>query len=449
MIKEKTHEKQIELWIPTSELKIKPQLKFFEILESFLLSVGFGDYVRKLCAAYYCADNACRPPIDPEVYFKMLIVGFFENIRSERGIASRCDDSFSIRHFLHYDINESTPEHSSLSVIRKRLPISVNYKVFSFVLTEMKKRGMVKGKNLAFDSSVMEANASLRALKNRMTEESYQEYIKKLAEENGIDTSDKAAIAKFDRKRKDRKTSNAEWYNPYEPDAKIGKKKDGAVDMIYKPENVVDLDTGAIIDVNLLNGDVSDSTDNTEKIINAQARLNDISDDPTNAESVETATADKGYYDTDTIAELRKSGIICIIPDRIDHRNLSKLNESQANAVIATCEQVKSDFGKDLLKRRGMHVERSFAHILDCGGMRRTTLRGNENIAKRYIVAAACYNLSMIMRLTFGIGTLKQAIASNISANIMYSCLIKMALKHIEAFFRLFFFFHCQRTCFI
>lgn len=438
MIKEKTLEKQSAIWIPSSDIKIKPEIKFFEILDSFLSKIGFGQFVRELCASYYCPDKGCRPPIDPEVYFKMLMVGFFENLRSERGIASRCADSFSIRHFLHYDINESTPDHSSLSVIRRRLPQSVNYRVFSFILAEMKKQGLVIGKNLAVDSSVMEANASLRNLKNRMTEESYQEYIKKLAAENGVDTNDNAAVARFDRKRKDRKTSNAEWYNPYEPDAKIGKKKDGATDMIYKPENVVDLDTGAIIDANLLDGDTADSTDFSEKIINAQARLNDISDDPTQADLVESATTDKGYYDTDEITELRDNGIVCVIPDRIEHRNLEKLNENQANAVITTREIVKSEDGKDLLKRRGMHVERSFAHILDCGGMRRTTLKRNENIAKRYIIAAACYNLSMIMRLTFGIGTLKQAIASNYSIANICKYMLQSIQKHIEDFIRLF-----------
>jgi len=411
MIREKISHQQSSFWVTTDELKVKSKITFYSKLNTVLKEMSFGQQIRKLCEPYYSDKTNCRPPIDPEIYFKMLMVGFFENIRSERGLASRCSDSLSIREFLGYLITESTPDHSSLSVIRKRLPLSIYSQVFSIVLIELQKRGLVVGKNLAFDSSVMEANASLSRLKNRMTEESYSEYISELAKQSGVDPADKAAVARFDRKREGRKTSNKEWYNPFDTDAKIGKTKSGSTDMIYKPEHFVDLDTGAIVDADILLGDCSDSEDLSERIIEAQVRLLDISADPIEEETIETATADKGYYNVSEITEIQCLGITTVIPDKEINRNKNKLSDESATAVELAQSAVKSSKGKQLLKRRGMHVERSFAHVLDCGGERRTTLRGIKNNRKRYLIATATYNLSLLMRTIFGIGTQKQWLA--------------------------------------
>jgi transposase len=412
MIREKISQQQPSFWVATEELKVKSKITFYSKLNTVLNEMNFGEQIRKLCEPYYSDKSNCRPPIDPEIYFKMLMIGFFENIRSERGIASRCADSLSIREFLGYLIIESTPDHSSLSVIRKRLPLSIYSQVFSIALKELEKRGLVKGKNLAFDSSVMEANASLSRLKNRMTEESYAEYISELAKQSGVDPADKAAVARFDRKREGRKTSNKEWYNPFDTDAKIGKTKAGATDMLYKPEHVVDLDTGAIVDADILLGDCPDSEDLSERLIEAQVRLLDISDNPIEEETIETATADKGYYNVQENTEIQCLGITTVIPDKEINRNKKKLSDESATAVELAQSAVKSIKGKELLKRRGMHVERSFAHVLDCGGERRTTLRGINNNRKRYLIATATYNLSLLMRTIFGIGTPKQWLAN-------------------------------------
>ena len=217
MIRKKTSQTQSTFWISTDDLQVKPQISFYMKLNEVLEAMSFGKQVRTLCEPYYSDKPNCRPPVDPEIYFKMLMVGFFENIKSERAIASRCADSLSIRVFLGYAITEATPNHSTLSVIRYRLPESIYQQLFIIVLKELRNRGLVKGKNIALDSSVMEANASLHSLHNRMTEESYATYIRKLAQESGVNPDDKAAIARFDRTRKDRKTSNKEWYNPHAP----------------------------------------------------------------------------------------------------------------------------------------------------------------------------------------------------------------------------------------
>jgi transposase len=411
MVKKKT-EQQESMWIVTTQLQVQPQITFYSKLNAVLDSFGFGDKVRKEFSVYYSPKRNVRPPIDPEVYIKMIMVGFFEGISSERGISSRCADSLSIRSFLGYSITESTPDHSTLSVIRNRIPISVFSRVFNIVLEKLKKQGLVKGKNLSIDSSVMEANAALGSLKNRMTEESYSDYVKKLASEAGIDSTDKEAVSRFDKKRKDRKTSNKEWYNPYDKDAKIGRTKHGSTDMIYKPENIVDIDTGAIIDADVLYGDTFDADGQSDRIANAQIRMYDISDTPEELEPIETLTNDKGYYTVEEITAVQAQDIQTVIPDKEINRKTEKLTDDEALAVERAKLIVKSKTGKSLLRRRGMYVERSFAHILDSGASRRTHLKGIEKNQKRYLIATATYNLSLLMRTIFGVGTPKQLVAS-------------------------------------
>ncbi len=283
-------------------------------------------------------------------------------------------------------------------------------RIFTLSLQALREHGLLRGKNLGIDSSVIEANASLRALVHRNTEEQYWDYVKRLAAESGIDPDDAAAVRKFDRHRPG-KGSNQEWVNPYDPDAKIGRTKDGATDMIYKPEAVVDLDTGAIVQAQVHNGDQADHKEMATRVLEAQQNINQAAGEKLDTLTVNTVTSDKGYYAVNELQTLQQEDIRTVIADPIDNRRLDKLETDQKKAVQAARRSVKSKSGKDLLRRRGMHIERSFAHILDCGGMRRTTLRGWENLNKRFKLAAAFYNLSQLMRKLFGIGTPKQLAA--------------------------------------
>src|SRR5690606_32951909 len=150
-----------------------------------------------------------------------LMIGFFENLPSERAIASRCADSLSLRAFLGYSIEEATPDHSSLSVIRNRLGAEIFQAALELVLSGLVAHGLLKGRHLGIDSSVIEANASLRELVHRNTEEQYWEYVKRLAAEAGIDPDDTKAVRRFDKKREGRKTSNKEWVNPHDPGRRL------------------------------------------------------------------------------------------------------------------------------------------------------------------------------------------------------------------------------------
>jgi transposase len=398
---------QQELWLATQQLVQSPKSTFYTKLDETLEEFEFAKKVRAICAPAYKQSNVGRPGIDPVVYLKMIMVGFFEDLSSERAIAARCADSIAIRGFLNYGLDENTPDHSSLSVIRGRLGLEVYQKIFTLCLQALQEHGLLRGKNLGIDSSVIEANASLRALVNRNTEEQYWEYVKRLAAQEGIDPEDATAVRKFDRNRPG-KGSNQEWENPHDPDAKIGPKKDGATDMIYKPEAVVDLDTGAVVQAEVHLGDQADHKEVATRILEAQQAINEVQAKELETLTVRTVTSDKGYYAISEVEALQSEEIKTVIADPVKNRRLEKLEPEQRKAVEAARRSVKSRAGKKLLRRRGMHIERSFAHILDCGGMRRTTLCGWENLNKRFKLAAAFYNLSQLMRKLFGFGTPKQ-----------------------------------------
>jgi transposase len=398
---------QPELFIPSVRLVQPATSPFYSKLEQTLASFGFSDQVRQLCAAAYSDSGRGRPGVDPVVYFKMLMIGFFENIGSERGIAERCSDSIAIRFFLGYDLTQTTPDHSTLSVIRDRLGEDTYQAVFLLILSALQEHGLLKGKNVGIDTSVIEANAALKSLVHRDTAEAYWEYVRRLASEHGVDPKDSEAVRQFDRKRP-KKMSNDDWENPHDPEAKIGPTKAGTMDMIYKPEHVVDLDTGAILQAEVRLGDEADPQELGLHVLQAQGNINQAQDLPADSLTIQSATADKGYYAVTEMSLLQQEGIRTVISDPIKHRKLEKLSPEEAKAVRQARRSVRSKSGKKLLKKRGMHLERSFAHLLDAGGARRTTLRGLENLNKRFKLAAAIYNLSQLMRALWGVGTPKQ-----------------------------------------
>lgn len=418
MFRKKPPDEAPAFWIATSDLPPTPANGFYQKLDQVLAELQFGDAVRRLAAPFYEMDasKGGQPGIDPEVYFKMLMVGFFENLASERAIAARCADSLSIREFLHYGLGERTPHHSSFTVIRQRLSAEVYDAVFTLVLQGLRAKKLLKGKHLAIDTSVLEANASLRSLEHRLTGERYRQYVKRLATEAGVDTTDPKAVSTFDRKRPGRKTSNTEWANPHDPDAKVGPDKKGVTRMIYKPEHVVDLETGAIVDVVVNPGDQHDAAELADRVLAVEARVNVVVGDRPETPRVKTVIGDMGYCTPAELGTLQAARIRTAIADPVRNRRLEKLPEEERRALRNARRTTRSASGRALMKRRGELCERSFVHVLDYGGARRTTLRGQENIEKRYRIQAACANLSLLLRHLSGIGTLKQTWAASVQA---------------------------------
>lgn len=407
-------ETQQEFWIETRRLPQATASTFYRKLDETLDSIGFAAGVREVCLpAYADISRGGRPGIDPAVYFKMLIIGFFENLPSERAIAARCADSLSLRAFLGYGIEEATPDHSSLSVIRGRLGTAIYQAAFELVLQGLRQHGLLKGRNLGIDSSVIEANASLRELVHRNTEEQYWEYVKHLAAEAGIDPGDTKAVRSFDKKREGRRTSNQEWVNPHDPDAKVGMTKHGACDMIYKPEHITDLDSGAIVAAEVRCGDEGDTVGLADRVLAAGEVLARVCDDPKQTKVLASLTADEGYFAVEEVCCLQGERVRVVIGDpHASKRKVDKQDPMVRQVLRKARQAVTSKSGKALLRKRGEHLERSFCHVLDHGKHRRATLRGRNNLTKRQLVAAFTHNLSLLMRHLTGHGTAKQWLAA-------------------------------------
>ncbi|MFD2257894.1 transposase, partial [Luteolibacter algae] len=359
---------------------------------------------------------------------------FFENLPSERAIASRCEDSLSLRCFLGYGIHEATPNHSSLSVIRGRLGPEIYQAAFELVLSGLRERGLLKGRNLGIDSSVIEANASLRELVHRNTEEQYWEYVKRLAAQAGIDPDDTRAVRRFDKKREGRKTSNQEWVNPHDPDARIGMTKHGACDMIYKPEHVTDLDTGAIVAAETRLGDQGDTEELAQRMMAVGEVLARVCDDPEQTKVLTSLTADEGYFSVEQVCGLQNERVRVIIGDPHESKRRRDKQSGIVRQVLSKARRaVRSESGKALLRKRGEHIERSFCHVLDHGKHRRATLRGRVNLSKRQLAAALTHNLSLMMRHLTGYGTVKQWLAGNRTPGRGLSDLLRTLLSTLRS----------------
>ena len=395
-------ERQEEFWVLQGELPKSAGHPFYAKLDELLRQAGFDEFVEELCEPYY-AENG-RPSIPPGRYYRMLFVGYFEGIASQRGIAWRCSDSLSLREFLGLALSESSPDHSSMTRIRRRLPLEVDCEVFRFVLTLAAEHGLLRGRTVGVDATTLEANAAMKAIVRKDTGEDWKAYLRRLAEAEGMDNPTDEELRRFDKKRKNKKVSNAEWMSSTDPDSRITKMKDGRTHLAYKAENVVDLDTDLVLAAEIHPADQGDSRTLPESLDRAQANV-DLVDGETDIEEV---VADKGYHKAETIAELSEDrGVRTYIPEREQKgdRRWTDRPASEQRAFYANRQRVRGKRSKRLQRRRSEVVERTFAHMCETGGARRSWLRGLEDVRKRWLIQAAARNLGLILRTLFGIGT--------------------------------------------
>ena len=409
-------EAQGEFWIRTDSLPAAPSHPFYERLNRTLRDADFYRFCEQRCQKFY-AKRLGRPSIPPGVYFRMLMIGYFEKLDSERQIAWRCDDSRGLRTFLGYGPDESTPDHSSLSVVRQRIDQETHQAVFDWVLARLKEWKLLKGRVVGVDASTLEADAAMRSIVRRETGESYQEFLKGLAKASGIATPSASDLAKLDRQRKDKKVSNDEWHNPHDPDAKITKMKDGRTHLAYKPEHAVDLETGAIVAAVIHAADQGDTTTIHGTLERAAKSLKRVRQRTPSGQAddldVRAVVSDKGYHSAETLARLSELGIRSYVaePDRGRRRWTEQQASDQEwrtreqRAVYRNRRRLGRSRSKALHRKRGELVERSFEHVLDDGGMRRTWLKGIERVRKRYLVQVAAFNLGLILRKLTGYGT--------------------------------------------
>ena len=400
-------ERQTELWIAGDALPRSPGHPFYEKLNAVLDEQAFDAFVERECAQYY-AERMGRPGLPPAVYFKLLFIGFFEGLDSERGIAWRVADSMALRDFLGYAITEGTPDHSTISRTRRLLALETHQAIFTWVLGVLTDAKLLRGDTLGIDATTLEANAALRSIVRRDTGETYQDFLTRLAQASGIETPTRSDLAKIDKNRPG-KGSNKDWRNPHDPDARITKMKDGRTHLAHKSEHAVDLETGAVLAVTLQGADKGDTTTIHETLKQTQDNIRDVAEKPARRNRLKPLrelVADKGYHSNDTLRKLHEEhGLMTCISEPGRGRRKWKDKAAEQKAVYKNRQRIKSEKGIAHRKRRGEIVERTFAHCYDTGAMRRTHLRYHDNILKRLLIHIGAFNLSLLLRKTSGAGT--------------------------------------------
>lgn len=422
-------DEQSSLWIATSELPKSPGHPFYTRLNALLDAHDFDRFVEDRCRRFY-APVMGRPGLPPGRYFRLLLVGYFEGIDAERGIAWRATDSLAIRTFLRLPLDEPPPDHSTISRTRRLIDLETHRAVFTWVQQRLVEAGLLTGKTVAIDATTLEANAAMRSIVRRDTGEGYQEFLTGLAKASGIETPSRNELARLDRTRK-KKTSNKDWTNPNDPDAKVTKMKDGRTHLAHKAEHAVDLETGAIVAVTVQGADQGDTTTIVDTAVTAAEQVEAAQADVAVPQSLDEIIADKGYHSNQTMIDLDAVGIRSYIaePDR-GRRDWSKMPGAQA-PVYGNRRRIRGGRGRRLMRQRGERIERSFAHVYDTGGMRRTHLRGHSNILKRLLIHAGGFNLGLVMRQLISVGTPRGLQGRLAAALALFWLVIEAVRRHL------------------
>jgi transposase len=395
-----------ELWVATTELPRSPGHPFYKQLNRLLAEDGFDRWLEKLCRPYYHATQG-RPSIPPGVYFRMILVGYFEGISSQRGIAWRCCDSRSLAEFLGFGPTEETPDHSSLSRVAQRLPQEIHEAVFQRVLAIAIAKGLVHGKTAAVDSTTLEANAAMKSIVRRDSGEDWKEYVTRLMREQGVIEEDETPsdedVRRFDKQRKNKRTSNDEWVSKTDAECRITRMKDGTTHLAYKAEHVVDLESEFLLAATVHGGDAADTETMVDSVVQAELNLKEAGSE----QEIEEAVADKGYHSAANLELCQSLGVRTYVPEpkRNHQSRWTDKPEEYKTAVYANRRRVRGARSKRLQRLRSERVERSFAHVCETGGARRCWLIGLAKVSKRYLLQAAARNLGLILRKLFGMGT--------------------------------------------
>src|SRR6266576_5355372 len=299
----KMRERQEDLWYG-GELPTAPGHPFYKRLNEIFDDAKFDAFCETHCATFY-HQKLGRPSLPPGQYFRIMMIGFFEGLDSERGIAWRLADSLTLRQFLSIGLDENTPDHVTISRTRRLIDGETHQRIFNWVLERLAQGGLIKGKTIGVDSTTLEANAAMKSIVRRDTGENYNGYLKRLAEAEGVGATEAAVLRRMDRKRR-KKTSNEDWESPSDGEAEITKLKDGRTALAYKAENAVDMETGAIVAVTTHGGAVADTATVEATVIEAGVAVAELIVEKTpegkyevHPEGVQEVVADKGYHSND------------------------------------------------------------------------------------------------------------------------------------------------------
>lgn len=418
----KQRERQEGLWY-RSELAEAPGHPFYQRLKRVLDEADFDRFCESRCGRFY-HERLGRPSLPPGMYFRLMLIGFFEGIDSERGIAWRVADSLSLRQFLQVGLDERSPDHVTISRTRRLIDAATHEEVFGWVLRRLAERGLLKGTTIGIDATTLEANAAMKSIVRRDTQESYSQYLERLAAAEGIEARDAAAVRGMDRRRK-KKVSNTEWVNPHDPEAEITKLKDGRTGLSYKAEHAVDMETGAIVAVTTHGGATGDTESVQETLPAAGEAVAEQIATPTgegkfgvNVEGIEEVVADKGYHSGEVLVQMRELKVRTYIAEPERGRRHWDGKREQQEAVYGNRRRIHGSRGKALQRKRGEKLERPFAHMYETGRMRRLHVRGKDNVHKKQLLQAAACNLALLLRQQLGAGT-PRALHDLLTANLL------------------------------
>jgi len=363
----KRKEKQRSFWIETTHLEAPGRHPFYSRLNEILDEARFDYYVERICRKYYAAVMG-RPSMAPGVYFRCFLIGYFEGIDSDRGIAYRVADSLSLREFLGLSLEERTPDHSTLSKTRRLMNLGTHKAVFRWVLKRLAEQGLLSGKNLGVDATTLEANAALRSIVRRDNGASYEEHVTQLMQAEGVEEPTPVERQRFDRKRK-KSLSNREWVNPHDREARITKMKDGRTHLAYKAEHAVDLDTGAVVALTVQPGDGGDTTTMRLTLAEAGRAVTSLAGCKAQPEAVgpsaavsevgvERVVGDKGYHSKGELRALAEVGVDSVIAEPERKRQKWTGQASEQAAVYANRRRLQTKTAKALMRRRGELIER-------------------------------------------------------------------------------------------
>jgi transposase len=402
----KRKDRQEALFVTGGSLPKSPGHPFYVQLNRLLAEADFDRWIERRCRQYYeREERRGRPSLPPGVYFRMLLIGYFEGLDSQRGIAWRCADSLSLRQFLGIPLDQETPDHSTLTLTRQRLPSDVFDEVFQFVLSIAVEKKLLSGKTVGVDSTMLEANAAMKSIVRRDTGENWKEYVTRLMREDGtIGATDEPSdekIRHYDKQRK-KKVSNDEWLAPNDPDSRIAQMKDGRTHLSYKAEHVVDLESELVVAAEVRHANDSDTHTLVDSVLAAEEHLQQAGHD----EPIEEVVADKGYHANEQLELCQSLGLRTYIPEprQKGHRTWVDKPAEFQRAVYENRRRTRRAKSRQFQRLRSERVERSFAHVCDTGGARRSWLCGLIDVTKRYLIAVAAHNLARIMRKLFGMG---------------------------------------------
>ena len=398
MGKRRRHARQATMWVATADLPMGAGHPFYARLNRVLDEAGFDAFVEGQCAPFYAATVG-RPSLAPGRYFRLLLLGYFEGLDSERAIAWRAAESLSIRAFLDFALHAVTPDHSTLSRTRRLIDLETHQAVFPWVLHRLADAHLVQGHTVGIDATTLEANAAMRSIVRRDTGESYDALLTRLAEASDLATPTRAELARFDRTRK-KKGSHDDWTHPQDPDAKIPKMKDGRTHLAHTAEHAVDLETGAIVGVTVQDADTGDTTTMVETLITAAEQVEAVG-----VVGIAEVVGDKGCHRNETMVGFAALGVRRYVSEPDRGRRHWKDTAAARKAVYAKRRRIRGARGQRLLRQRGELLERPNAHLYETGRLRRVHLRGHPNILKRLLLHVCGFNLGLLMRPLTGVGT--------------------------------------------